>query len=87
MLAKCIPEHQADFQDQISLVQEVIEDAGHLCIFLPEFHCELNSIEFFWGAVKRWLRENCKYTFKTLQENLPEALQSVELATIQKWEH
>ena len=31
-----------------SLVQEVIEAAGHICIFLPKFHCELNFIEFFW---------------------------------------
>ncbi len=37
------------------LVQEVIEAAGHLCIFLPKFHCELNFIEFFWGWVKRYL--------------------------------
>jgi len=27
---------------------------------------KLNFIKFFWGAVKRWLRENCDYTFKTL---------------------
>jgi hypothetical protein len=29
------------------LVQEVIEAAGHLCLFLSKFHCELNYIEFF----------------------------------------
>ena len=33
-------------QQQKSLVQEVIKVAGHLCIFLPKFHCELNFIEF-----------------------------------------
>jgi hypothetical protein len=38
---------QPDFQQQKSLVQEVIEAAGHLCILLPKFHCELNFIEFF----------------------------------------
>jgi len=63
---KCIPDAttccasrilslQLDFQAQKSLVQEVIEAAGHLCIFLPKFHCELNFIEFFWGAVKQYL--------------------------------
>jgi hypothetical protein len=78
---------QPDFKEQRSLVQEVIEAAGHLCIFLPKFHCELNFIEFFWGAVKRWLRENCDYTFRTLRENLPKALASVGLTTIRKWEH
>jgi len=65
----------------------VIEAAGHICIFLPKFHCELNFIEFFWGAVKRYLRENCDYTFTTLQENMPKALESVEIHTIRKWEH
>ncbi|KAK7042832.1 hypothetical protein R3P38DRAFT_3449566, partial [Favolaschia claudopus] len=46
---KRLLELQPDFLEQKSLVQEVIEEAGHLCIFLPKFHCELNFIEFFWG--------------------------------------
>jgi hypothetical protein len=82
-----IMEHQPDFQVQKSLVQEVIENAGHLCIVLPKFHCELNFIEFFWGAVKRYLREHCDMSFNTLKENMPLALASVELTTIRRWEH
>lgn len=85
--AKRILELQPDFLEQRSLVQEVIEAAGHLCIFLPKFHCELNFIEFFGGAVKKYLRDNCDYTFTTLKENLPNALASVQLSTIRKWEH
>jgi hypothetical protein len=85
--AKRLLEVQSDFQEQRSLVQEVIEAAGHLCIFLPKFHCELNFIEYFWGAVKRYLRDHCDYTFPTLQENLPKALESVGVGTIRKWEH
>jgi hypothetical protein len=85
--ARRILDLQPDFQDQKSLVQEVIEAAGHLCIFLPKFHCELNFIEFFWGAVKRYLRAHCDYTFSTLQENMPTALASVPIETIRKWEH
>ena len=85
--AKRILELQPDFKEQRSLVQEVIEEAGHLSIFLPKFHCELNFIEYFWGAVKRYLRENCDYTFTTLQENLLKALESVSVETIRKWEH
>lgn len=83
---KRILELQPDFQEQKSLVQEVIEAAGHLCIFLPKFHCELNFIEFFWGAVKKYLRDRCDYTFDTLKENMPLALASVQLQTIRKWE-
>ncbi|KAG1852221.1 hypothetical protein F4604DRAFT_1933794 [Suillus subluteus] len=42
---KRILELQPDFQQQKSHIQESIEKAGHLCIFLPKFHCELNFIE------------------------------------------
>ena len=69
-----ILEHQPDFLDQKSLVQETIEAAGHLCIFLPKFHCELNFIEYFWGAVKCYLCVHCNYTFTGLQENYPRHL-------------
>ncbi|KIJ56100.1 hypothetical protein M422DRAFT_145341, partial [Sphaerobolus stellatus SS14] len=51
--AKRVLKLQPDFKEQKSLVQEVIEECGHICIFLPKFHCELNFIEFFWGAVKK----------------------------------
>ncbi|EIW56251.1 uncharacterized protein TRAVEDRAFT_22553 [Trametes versicolor FP-101664 SS1] len=82
--AKRILDLQPDFAGQQSLVQEVIEAAGHMCIFLPKYHCKLNFIEFFWGAVKRFLRDNCDYTFKTLQENLPRALKSVSVELIRQ---
>jgi len=85
--AKRLLEVEPDFREQCSLVQEVIEAAGHLCIFLPKFHCELNFIEYFWGAIKKYLRDHCDYTFTTLQENLPKALGSVVVETIRKWEH
>ncbi len=60
---------------------------GHICIFLPKFHCEINFIEYFWGAVKRWLREHCDYTFDTLRANMPKALKSISVELIRKWEH
>ena len=36
---------QEDFQSEKPLIQSIIEDVGHVCIFLPHFHCELNPIE------------------------------------------
>ena len=36
---------QDDFANQISMLEACITKAGHLCIFLPKFHCELNPIE------------------------------------------
>jgi hypothetical protein len=53
---KRILELQPDFMEQKYLVQEIIEGAGHLCLFLLKFHCELNPIEYFWGTV-----QNLKY--------------------------
>ena len=75
--AKQILDLQPNFKAQSSLVQEVIEAAGHLCIVLPKFHCELNFIEFFWGTIKKYLHDNCDYTFTTLKENPLKAMASV----------
>ena len=36
---------QDDFTNQSSMLETFIKDAGHECIFLPKFHCELNPIE------------------------------------------
>ena len=36
---------QDDFTNQSSMLETLIKDAGHECIFLPKFHCELNPIE------------------------------------------
>ena len=58
----------------------------HLCIFLPKFHCELAFIEFFWGSTKKYLWENCDYSFDTLKTNMPIAMTAVPLATIRRWE-
>ena len=44
---------EQDFRNEKPLLQIVIEKAGHKCIFLPKFHCELNPIEMVWGQGKR----------------------------------
>lgn len=43
---------QEDFLSEKPLIQSVIENAGHICLFLPQFHCELNAIEMLWGYAK-----------------------------------
>jgi len=35
---RCNLDFQPDFKQQESFVQEVIEAAGKLCVFLPKFH-------------------------------------------------
>jgi hypothetical protein len=44
---------QSDFKNEKSMLELVIQQAGHKCIFLPKFHCELNPIEMLWGYAKR----------------------------------
>ena len=68
--ARWLLSQQPDFLEQKSSVQEVIKAAGHLFIFLLKFYCELNFIEFFWGAVKKYLHDRCNYTFNTLKKTI-----------------
>ena len=65
---------QPDFASECSALQHLVEErisipgtaartemtsARQLCIFLPKFHCELNWIERFWGAAKKYARKHC----------------------------
>src|SRR5919205_2769891 len=76
---------QSDFLAQKSKLQVEIEKHGHKCIFYPKYHCELNYIEMYWGAAKRYTREYCDYTWVGLQEIVPKALDSVPLITIRRY--
>jgi len=75
---------QPDFRSQKSLIAETIEAEGHRCIFYPKYHCELNYIEYFWGAAKR-CRLNCDYTWEGLKSTVPKALASIDLMTIRRF--
>jgi hypothetical protein len=43
---------QEDFATEKPMLQHYIESHGHICMFLPKFHCELNLIEMLWGFAK-----------------------------------
>ncbi len=83
--ARRIMASQSDFIAQKSAIVELIENAGHLCVFYPKFHCELNFIEMYWGAAKHYTRNHCDYTWAGLQETIPRALDSVNIVTIRKF--
>ena len=34
-----------DFRNEKTVVEKVVEEKGHICIFIPKFHCELSPIE------------------------------------------
>ena len=45
-----------------SRLQEIVEEAGHIFLLYPKFHCELNWIEFYWDHCKYFARKHCNYT-------------------------
>lgn len=47
-MEKCLAAKD-NFRSEKPLLQVEIEVAGHLCLFLPKFHCELNPIKMYWG--------------------------------------
>ena len=65
---------QPDFANQKEWLQETVENSGHLIIFFPKFHCELNFIELVWGFMKRELRDNCDFNFDNLCLRIHELL-------------
>ena len=63
-----------------------------MSVFIHIYYLKMpyKSKSIFRGAVKRWLRENCDYTFQGLKDNLPKAIEiidAVALDTVRKWEH
>ena len=43
---------QEDFATEKPMIQHYVESCGHVCMFLPKFHCELNPIKLLWGYAK-----------------------------------
>lgn len=83
--AMTVLSNQPDFQQQKGRVAEDIERSGHLVIFYPKFHCELNFIERFWCSSKRYARDNCTYSLPGLRGIIPRALRSVPTSTIYRY--
>lgn len=83
--ARAIIAAEPDFRAQKCRLQEEIEQLNHRVLFYPKFHCELNFIEYVWGAAKRFTRNNCGYSIKTLRQLIPDALESVDSKLIWKF--
>jgi hypothetical protein len=77
--------NQEDFKNQKSMLQELYEDAGHLCLYYPKFHCELNFIEQYWGNAKFRYRETpVTNNGEEMIQNMRQCLDSVPLDFIKR---
>ncbi|KNF05618.1 hypothetical protein PSTG_01427 [Puccinia striiformis f. sp. tritici PST-78] len=78
---------QSDFVSERPLLQAIIKDAGHACLFLPKFHCKLNPIELFWSYIKQAYRKQshlCK-TFPQSKALFKEIRKSCPLISIRRY--
>ena len=74
-----------DFQNQKTLLEDYIEQRGHLCLFYPKFHCELSPIERVWCESKKYTRAHANGTISRLRKIVPEGLDSVTVEQIKKY--
>lgn len=74
-----------DFASSVPIVQEVVQERGHMCLFLPKFHCELNPIERCWCHAKKLTRAHCNGSIVRLRTIVPEGLASVNKELISKY--
>jgi len=78
--------NQLDFTCVKSHLEEVIMACGHLCNFYPKFHCELNYIEQYWGAVKLLYRSRSQLKkMDEMEKQVVACLNDIPLLQIQRY--
>jgi hypothetical protein len=66
--------------------EEVITACGHLYDFYPKFHCELNYIEQYWGAVKLLYRSGPQLKkIEDMAKQVTACLDDISLMQIQRY--
>jgi len=61
---------EPDFKGEKSRLEHMIESRGHLCWFVPKYHCELNPIELHWDRLKFYVRNNSNGSIQYLSQSL-----------------
>lgn len=63
------------------MIQEIIEKAGYICLFLPKFHPELNWIKMVWAYIKDHVRKRIAndntHTMDKLKQYILEAMEKL----------
>ena len=62
---------RADFRNKKSRIEQRLIEKGHIPIFLPKYHPELNAVERVWAQLKRYTRGHCKYSLPSLRKTIP----------------
>ena len=82
---RCILFNQPDFIGMESHLEQVINAHGHLCDFYLKFHCELNYIEQYWGAVKLLYRSGPQLKkMEDMEKQVAVCLDDISLVQIQR---
>ena len=71
-----------DFKRQPTMLETYIQQRGHICIYYPKYHCELNPIEHVWCQSKKYTRAYADGTITKLRKIVPQGLISVTLDQI-----
>ena len=74
-----------DFGRQKTILEDHIEQRGHICLFYPKFHCELSPIERVWCQSKKHTHAYADGTITRLRKIVPEGLDNVTLQQIKKF--
>ncbi|KIJ37224.1 hypothetical protein M422DRAFT_178335 [Sphaerobolus stellatus SS14] len=78
--------NQADFLAQKPAIIELVESHGHLALFYPKFHPELNFIEQCWGYSKLHYRMLPQPKNEAeMEKNIRECLDRVDLEKIRRY--
>lgn len=85
MNASKMREELAKFSDFCNYLEEAVKERGHLCLFLPCFHCELNPIERCWCYAKKYTRAHCNGSIVRLRKIVPEGLATVSKELISRY--
>ena len=70
-----------DFKYEKTRVEKLLMGHG----FRGYFFIQLNPIERIWAESKRYTREHCNYTFKTLEATIGPSLDTISIELIRKY--
>lgn len=82
---KIILQNHDDFRNEKPKLIHYLNSMGHVALYLPKFHPEINPIERVWAQSKCYTKAYCKYTLVALRETIPQGLDSVTLDQIKNF--